>query len=187
MLAMNEFFGGSAMRHAYFSAATLAIAIAATAAGNAAAQDTVKIGLVMPMTGTVGAAGQEVVAAVKLYMAQHGYTVAGKKIELLIRDDGSIPDNAKRLAQELVVNDHVAILGAGTTPSAMSMAPISAEAKIPTVVMISGTSVVTERSPYYVRTCFTLGQQSGIIADWAIKNGSHKAVSVLSDWAPGTE
>src|ERR1700728_349011 len=185
MLAMNEFFGGSAMRHAYFSAATLAIAIAATAAGSATAQDTVKIGLVMPMTGTVGAAGQEVVAAVKLYMAQHGDMVAGKKIELLIRDDGSIPDNAKRLAQELVVNDHVAILGAGTTPSAMSMAPIATEGKVPTVVMISGTSVVTERSPYYVRTYFTLGQQSGIIADWAIKNGSRKAVSVLSDWAPG--
>src|SRR3984957_11308499 len=187
MFAMNEFFGGKAMRQTYFSAATLAIAIAATAAGSAAAQDTVKIGLVMPMTGTVGAAGQEVVAAIKLYVAQHGDMVAGKKIELLIRDDGSIPDNAKRLAQELAVNDKVAILGAGTTPSAMSMAPIATEAKIPTVVMISGTSVVTERSPYYVRTCFTLGQQSGIIADWAIKNGSHKAVSVLSDWAPGVE
>src|SRR5580700_5623547 len=195
MLAMNEFYRGNAMfflkkalRHSYFFAApTLAIAIAATAAGSAAAQDTVKIGLVMPMTGTVGAAGQEVVAAVKLYMAQHGDTVAGKKIELIIRDDGSIPDNAKRLAQELVVNDHVAILGAGTTPSAMSMAPIATEGKVPTVVMISGTSVVTERSPYYVRTCFTLGQQSGIIADWALKNGSRKAVSVLSDWAPGAE
>src|SRR5580700_8468367 len=186
MFAMNEFFGGNAMRHTFFAAA-LAITIAATTGGTAAAQDTVKIGLVLPMTGTVGAAGQEVAAAVKLYMAQHGDTVAGKKIELIIRDDGSIPDNAKRLAQELVVNDHVAILGAGTTPSAMSMAPIATEGKVPTVVMISGTSVVTERSPYYVRTCFTLGQESGIIADWALKNGSRKAVSVLSDWAPGAE
>src|SRR5580700_11351218 len=138
MFAKNELFGGNAMRHKYFAAAILAITIAATAAGTAAAQDTIKIGLVLPMTGTVGAAGQEVAAAVKLYMAQHGDTVAGQKIELIIRDDGSIPDNAKRLAQELVVNDKVAILGAGTTPSAMSMAPISAEAKIPTVVMISG-------------------------------------------------
>jgi branched-chain amino acid transport system substrate-binding protein len=175
------------MMHKYFAIAGLAIAAAAIGAGQAAADDTVKIGLVMPMTGTVGAAGQEAVAGIKLYMAQHGDTVAGKKIEILLRDDGSVPDVAKRLAQELVVNDHVAILGAGTTPSAMSMAPIATEAKIPTVVMISGTSVVTERSPYYVRTCFTLGQQSGIIADWAIKNGSHKAVSVLSDWAPGAE
>src|SRR5580700_7741055 len=187
MLTKNELPGGNVMRHNRFAAVSLAVALAAIATGTAAAQDTIKIGLVMPMTGTVGAAGQEVVAAVKLYMAQHGDMVAGKKIELLIRDDGSIPDNAKRLAQELAVNDKVAILAAGTTPSAMSMAPIATEAKVPTVVMISGTSVVTERSPYYVRTCFTLGQQSGIIADWAIKNGSHKAVSVLSDWAPGAE
>ena len=188
MFATNEFFGGK--RHAsatYFVAALWRSQLRRLQRGSAAAQDIVKIGLVLPMTGTVGAAGQEVAAAVKLYMAQHGDTVAGKKIELIIRDDGSIPDNAKRLAQELVVNDQVAILGAGTTPSAMSMAPIATEGKVPTVVMISGTSVVTERSPYYVRTCFTLGQQSGIIADWALKNGSKKAVSVLSDWAPGAE
>jgi branched-chain amino acid transport system substrate-binding protein len=175
------------MGHTRFATACLAIAVTAAGLGHAAAQDTIKIGIVMPMTGTVAAAGQEAVAGIKLYVAQHGDMVAGKKIELIIRDDASVPDNAKRLAQELVVNDKVAILGAGTTPSAMSMAPIATEAKIPTVVMISGTSVVVERSPYYVRTCFTLGQQSGIIADWAIKNGSRKTVSVLSDWAPGAE
>jgi branched-chain amino acid transport system substrate-binding protein len=81
----------------------------------------------------------------------------------------------------------VDLLGAGLSPTALSMAPIVTEAKIPTVVMISGTSVVTERSPYYVRTSFTLGQQSGIIADWAVQNGSKKAVSILSDFAPGAE
>jgi branched-chain amino acid transport system substrate-binding protein len=139
------------------------------------------------MTGTSAAVGREISDAAKLYVAQHGDTVAGKKIELIIRDDASVPDNAKRLAQELVVNDKVSFLGASLTPSAMSMAPIATEAKVATVVMVSGTSVVTERSPYYVRTSFTLGQQSGIIADWAIKNGSKKAVSVLSDWAPGAE
>jgi branched-chain amino acid transport system substrate-binding protein len=175
------------MKHQHLLAGYLAVAATALGIGTAFAEDTIKIGLVMPMTGTVGAAGQETIAGVRLYMAQHGDTVAGKKIEILLRDDGSVPDVAKRLAQELVVNDHVAILGAGTTPSAMSMAPIATEAKVPTVIMISGTSVVTERSPYYVRTSFTLGQQSGIIADWALKNGSRKAVSVLSDWAPGAE
>jgi len=178
------------MRHNHFShcfVGCLAVAMAALGAGNAAAQDTVKIGLVMPLTGALAAPGREIVDAAKLYMAQHGDTVAGKKIELIIRDDGSVPDNAKRLAQELVVNDKVSLLGAGSTPSAMSMAPIATQGKVPTVVMISGTSVVTERSPYYVRTCFTLGQQSGIMADWAIKNGSRKVVSVLSDWAPGAE
>jgi branched-chain amino acid transport system substrate-binding protein len=156
---------------------------------NVAAQnaETIKIGVVIPMTGVQGAVGREIADATKLYMAQHSDTVAGKKIELIIRDDGTIPDNAKRLAQELVVNDKVNFLGAGLTPSAMAMAPIATEAKVPTVIMVSGTSVVTERSPYYVRTSFTLGQQSGIIADWAVKNGSKKAVAVLSDWAPGAE
>jgi branched-chain amino acid transport system substrate-binding protein len=162
----------------------IALAIGADAA---AAQDTVKIGLVMPMTGTLGPAGQEAVAGAKLYMAQHGDVVAGKKIELIVRDDGTVPDVGKRLAQELVVNDKVQFLGAGSTPTALSMAPIVTEGKVPGVIMISGTSVATERSPYYVRTSFTLGQQAGIVADWAIKNGSKKAVMVMTDWAPGAE
>jgi branched-chain amino acid transport system substrate-binding protein len=166
--------------------AGLSLAASSAAAQNAA-PETIKIGLVMPMTGTSGAVGREISDATKLYIALHGDTVAGKKIELIIRDDQSIPDNAKRLAQELIVNDKVSFLGAGLTPSAMAMAPIATEGKVPTVVMVSGTSIVTEKSPYYVRTSFTLGQQSGIIADWAIKNGSKKAVSVLSDWAPGAE
>jgi len=152
-----------------------------------AQQQTLKIGLLVPLTGPFTPTGKQLTAGARLYMLQNGDTVAGKKIELIIRDDASVPDNAKRLAQEMIVNDKVNFLGACLTPSAMSMAPIATEGKVPTVVMISGTSVVTERSPYYVRTCFTLGQQSGIIADWALKNGSRKAVSVLSDWAPGAE
>ena len=176
------------MRHVHEYVAIAGLAIAATfGAHAAAAEDTIRIGLVMPMTGALSAPGREVVDGAKLYMAQHGDTVAGKKIELIVRDDGTSPDNSKRLAQDLIVNDKVAILGAGSSPAALSMAPIVTEAKIATVVMLSGTSVVTERSPYYVRTSFTLGQQSGIMADWAIKDGSRKAVSILSDFAPGAE
>ena len=170
-----------------FIVSCFAFAIAGLDAGGAGAQDVVKLGLVMPMTGALASNGREAVAAAKLYIAQHGDTVAGKKIEIIVKDDASIPDNGKRLAQELIVNDKVSLLGAGVTPTAMSMAPIVTEAKIATVVMISGTSVVTERSPYYVRTSFTLGQQSGIIADWAIQNGSKKVVSIFSDFAPGAE
>jgi branched-chain amino acid transport system substrate-binding protein len=163
------------------------VSIAVLNVSDAGAQDAIRIGLVMPMTGVLASNGREAVDAAKLYMAQHGDTVAGRRIELIVKDDGSIPDAGKRLAQELLVNDKVDLLGAGLSPTALSMAPIVTEAKIPAVVMISGTSVVTERSPYYVRTSFTLGQQSGIIADWAVQNGSQKAVSILSDFAPGAE
>jgi branched-chain amino acid transport system substrate-binding protein len=183
---MNPTFNfASRIRH--LIAGCFAFALAGLDAGAAGAQDAVKIGLVMPMTGALASNGREAVAAAKLYMTQHGDTVAGKKIELIVKDDGSIPDNGKRLAQELIINDKVSLLGAGVSPTALSMAPIVTEAKIPAVVMISGTSVVTERSPYYVRTSFTLGQQSGIIADWAIQNGSKKVVSIISDFAPGAE
>jgi len=175
------------MRSKFVLTGLLALAATGINVRSAAAQEVVKVGIVIPMTGTSAAVGREISDATKLYVAQHGNTVAGKKIDLIIKDDQSVPDNAKRLAQELIVNDKVHFLGAGLTPSAMSMAPIATEGKVATVVMVSGTSVVTDRSPYYVRTSFTLGQQAGIIADWAIKNGSKKAVSVLSDWAPGAE
>src|SRR5262245_37719541 len=175
------------MRSKFVLTGLLALAATGINVRSAAAQEVVKVGIVIPMTGTSAAVGREISDATKLYVAQHGNTVAGKKIELIIKDDQSVPDNAKRLAQELIVNEKVNFLGAGVTPSAMAMAPIATEGKVATVVMISGTSVVTERSPYYVRTSFTLGQQSGIIADWATENGSKKAASIVSDFAPGAE
>ena len=151
------------------------------------AQDVVKIGIVMPMTGSFAAAGRQVLAGIRLFVQQYGDSVAGKKVQVIIKDDASAPDLSKRIAQELIVMDKVSVIGAGPTPNALAIAPLSREAKIPIVLMISGTSSVTEASPYIVRTSFTLGQQSGIIADWAIKNGSRRAVVVHSDFAPGAE
>jgi len=101
----------SARHLRHFIAGCFAFAIAGLDAGGAAAQDAVKLGLVMPMTGALASNGREAVAAAKLYIAQHGDTVAGKKIELIVKDDASIPDNGKRLAQELIVNDKVSLLG----------------------------------------------------------------------------
>jgi branched-chain amino acid transport system substrate-binding protein len=171
-----------------FVTATIAFAAGALASSGAIAQDTVKIGLVLPLTGGLAPVGKQVEAGVKLYMSQHGSTVAGKKIELIIKDDGGVPDNSKRLAQELIVNDKVAIVGSALTPSAMAIGPLSTQAKTANVVMVSGTSrVINPGNPYMVRTSFTLGQQSGIIAEWAAKNGSKKVVIVQSDWAPGAE
>jgi hypothetical protein len=153
----------------------LAIVLAFPAA-QSRAQDVVKVGIVMPMTGSFAAAGRQVLAGISLFMRQNGDSVAGKKIQLIVKDDASVPDLSKRMAQELIITDHVSVMGVGLTPNALAIAPLSREAKIPTVLMISGTSTVTEASPYIVRTSFTLGQQSGIIAEWAVKNGSSARV-----------
>ena len=166
----------------------ISCAAAAHAVNGAHAQEANKIGLVLPLTGVLGPVGKQVQAGAQLYMQQHGATAAGKKIELIIKDDASVPDNSKRLAQELIVNDKVAVIGSGITPSAMAIGPLSTQSKTANVVTVSGTSgVINPNNPYMVRTSFTLGQQSGIIGEWAAKNGSKKIVIVQSDWAPGAE
>jgi branched-chain amino acid transport system substrate-binding protein len=154
----------------------------------AQAQETVKIGLILPMTGGQASTGKQIDNAVKLYMQQKGDTVAGKKIEVILRDDAAVPDNTKRLAQELIVNDKVNfIAGFGVTPAALAAAPLATQAKIPEIVMAAGTSIITERSPYIVRTSFTLAQSSTIIGDWAAKNGIKKVATLTSDYAPGND
>src|SRR3984893_13601816 len=165
-----------------------ALAAGAFVAGPATAQETVKIGLILPMSGQQASTGKQISAAVRLYQEQHGTTVAGKKIEVILKDDGAVPDNTKRIAQELIVNDKVNfIAGFGVTPAALAAAPLATQAKIPEIVMAAGTSIITERSPYIARTSFTLPQSSVIIADWAAKNGIKKVVTLVSDYAPGVD
>jgi branched-chain amino acid transport system substrate-binding protein len=166
----------------------IGIAFAATLAATGAFAEDLKVGVVLPLTGGLAPVGKQVQAGIKMYMDKNGATVAGKKIDLIIKDDAGVPDNSKRLAQELIVNDKVAVVGSGITPSAMAIGPLSTQAKTANVVMVSGTSgVINPNNPYMVRTSFTLGQQSGIIAEWAAKNGSKKVAIVQSDWAPGAE
>jgi len=152
------------------------------------AQQTVKIGLLVPLTGPFASTGKQLTAGTQLYMQQNGDTVAGKKIELIIKDDTGNADVTKRLAQELVVNDKVAVLaGFGLTPGALATAPIATEAKIPEVVMMAATSIITERSPYIVRTSFSVPQTTVPLAVWAAANGIKTVVTVVSDYAPGID
>ncbi len=168
---------------------TVALAVlAAFGAGTAQAQDKFKIGLILPMTGPFASTGKQIDAAVKLYMAQNGDTVAGKKVEVIVKDDTSAPDVTKRIAQELVVNDKVNVLaGFGLTPLALATAPIATQSKTPLVVMAAATSSITEASPFIIRTSFTLPQAAVGMADWAPKNGIKKVVTLVSDYGPGID
>ena len=167
----------------------LAAALVTAAATNAAsAQEVVKVGASFAMTGAgFSAAGRQAVAGARLYMQHHGNTVAGKKIELILRDDAGVADNARRLVQEMIVNDKVNIIAGGITPTVLAYGPLVTQAKLATVVMISGASVTTTASAYFVRTSFILSQSSWIMGEWAIKNGSKRVVTLVNEWAPGTE
>jgi branched-chain amino acid transport system substrate-binding protein len=176
------------MKKRMFLSAT-ALAVMAFAASSVLAQDgNFKIGLILPMTGQQASTGRQIEAAARLYMAQNGDTVAGRKIELIVKDDTSVPDVTKRIAQELVVNDKVNVLaGFGITPSALATAPIATQSKTPQVVMAAATSSITLASPYIVRTSFTLPQAAVGLADWAPKNGIKKVVTLVSDYGPGID
>ncbi|MEX3815694.1 ABC transporter substrate-binding protein [Paraburkholderia sp. BR13439] len=152
------------------------------------ADDVVKVGLIVPMSGPFASTGRQVDAAVKLYMAQHGDTVAGKKIQVFLKDDTDVPDTTKRLAQELIVKDHVSVLaGFGLTPLALAAAPLATQAKVPMIVMNAATAMITEQSPYIVRSGFTLPQNTLGIARWAPKNGIKKVVTLVADYGPGID
>ena len=153
------------------------------------AADPVKIGLILPMTGPFASTGRQITAACRFYMQQKGDTVAGRKVELILKDDtGLAPETTKRIAQEMVVQDKVtALAGFGLTPLAFAAAPVATEAKVPMIVMAAGTQVIPQRSPFIVRTGFTLPQTTSPIADWAFKNNIRRVFSMVTDFAPGLD
>jgi len=160
--------------------------IAATGAGLAA--DAIKVGVVIPLTGGFQSNGRQISAALKTFVATHGETAGGKQVEFIVKDDASTPDNALRLAQELVTKDHVSVLaGFGNTPTALSVAQLSKRAKVPQVVMVAATSAIMDASPYMLRTSWTIPQMANIIGEWAAKNGTKKFVSIVSDYGPGAD
>jgi branched-chain amino acid transport system substrate-binding protein len=165
-----------------------ALAAASLFLGAAQAQEPIRIGLVVPMTGPFASHGRQVNAAVKLFLAQNGSTVAGRKVEVLLKDDAGVADTTRREAQELVVNDKVTVLaGFGLTPLALATAPIATQSRTPMVVMCAATSIITERSPYIVRSGFTVPQITLGIADWSVKNKVRKVVTLVSDYGPGID
>jgi branched-chain amino acid transport system substrate-binding protein len=167
----------------------LAIVAAILAVSSAQAADTVKIGLIMAYSGQFADTATQMDNAIKLYVKQHGDTVAGRKIEFIRKDTGGPnPDVAKRLAQELIVRDGADIIAGFTlTPEALGAAGVSAEAKKFMVVMNAATSIITAKSPYIARTSLTIPQLENTFGAWAYKSGVRKVYTMVSDYGPGID
>lgn len=153
----------------------------------ASAQETVKIGVILPYSGPFADAANQLQAGIDLYIAKHGNEVAGKTIELVKKDTGGpAPDVAQRLAQELVVRDGVDIIaGFALTPEALGAAPIATEAQKLMVVMNAATSIVVEQSDYIVRTGVTIPQLNTVFGQWAFESGVKEAYTLVADYGPG--
>lgn len=166
-----------------------AVAPLAATFGSARAQGApFKVGLLTPLSGPFTSTGRQMEAGARLYMALNGTTVAGRKVELVVKDDTGTPDVTKRLAQELVVNDKVDVLaGFGLTPLALAAAPIATQSKTPMVNMLAATASVIDASPYMIRVSLTLPQITLGVAEWAPKNKIRRVVTLVSDYGPGID
>jgi branched-chain amino acid transport system substrate-binding protein len=168
----------------------LALSASAVAFGGfrVRADEPIKVGLILPMTGPFQSTGRQVDAAARLYVQQNPTTAQGRTVEIVTRDDAGVADSTRRIAQELVVNDKVAVLaGFGLTPLALAAAPIATRAKVPMIVMAAATASITDASPFVIRSSVTLPQNSSIAGDWAAKNGIKKVVTMVSDYGPGVD
>jgi branched-chain amino acid transport system substrate-binding protein len=165
-----------------------AIVLAAAWSAAATAQEPLKIGMVLETSGAFADFGMQMTNGARAYMKVHGDTVAGRKVQLIIKDTTGVPDVARRVAQELVTNDKVDFLaGFGLTPSALAVASLATEAKKPMIIMNAATSIITTRSPYIARVSFTLPQVTAPMATWAVKNGITKVYTLVSDFGPGID
>src|SRR5512143_2171153 len=158
-------------------------------ASPAAAEEPLKIGLIASFSGPFADYGKEIEAGMKAFMKLHGDRVAGRKVEVIVRDTtGPLPDVAKRHAQELVVREKVDFLaGFGLTPEALAVAEIATQAKKPMIVMNAATSVITVKSPYVARVSMTLAQDAAPLGTWAARNGIKKVFTLVADYGPGID
>jgi branched-chain amino acid transport system substrate-binding protein len=148
-----------------------------------------KIGFITSYSGSTAAASRVADAAIRAFIAQHGDTVAGRKVEVIRRDDtGPQPEVARRQAQELVVGDKVDFLaGIIYSPNAVAVGQVSAQSKTPFLVMNATQSRITHGDPYMARFSLTLSQLAAPIAKWALQNGLKRTYVIYLDYAPGID
>ncbi len=166
-----------------------ALAAGCVLAPSVPAQEPIRVGMILEMSGPFADIGRQLLDGARAYVKAHGDSVAGRKIELIVKDTtGASPEIAKRMAQQLVVNDKVDFLaGFGLTPNALAVAPLATEAKTPMIVMNAATSVITTRSLYVARVSFTLPQATAPLAAWAARNGVKEVYTLVSDYGPGID
>jgi branched-chain amino acid transport system substrate-binding protein len=154
-----------------------------------ASAEVVKVGIIATSSGGYARFGEQFRQAIDVYQKQHGKTVNGHTIEIVYRDDGGAdPAKARQLAEELILREHVQILGGfAWTPNALGVAELITQAKMPTLLFVAAASVITRQSPYFVRTSDTLAQIAAPYGKWAAMNGIKKVVTAIADFAPGID
>ena len=166
-----------------------AFAVFAAIGTTAAEADVIKVGVIGTMSGPYALFGQNFKMGIDAWVAQFGSKIGDHEVEFIYRDEESPnPAKSKALAQELLVKEKVQYLaGFYFTPNALAVAPLLEESKTPMIIFNAATSAIVEKSPYIVRTSYTMWQNTVPAAKVAYKNGSKKAAIAVSDYGPGID
>jgi branched-chain amino acid transport system substrate-binding protein len=168
----------------------LGVAALALALGGPAQAETVKIGVVLPFSGANADLGHQIDKAFDLYVKLHAKDIAPHKVEIIKRDEGP-PTGAvaKTVTTELITNDKVQVVtGFVFSPSAIALAPVITQAKVPMVIANAGTAWITNLSPYIVRLSFSMWHPAYPMGAYAHdKIGCKTAAMAYTDFPPGKD
>src|ERR1700731_3574250 len=158
--------------------------------GSGASAETVKVGVILPFSGVNADLGHQIDQAFDLYVKLHAKDIEPHKVELIKRDEGPPSGaEAKTAATELITRDKVKLLtGVFFSPSAIAIAPVVTQAKVPLVIANAGTAWITTLSPYIVRLSFSMWHPAYTMGTYAAeKLGCKTAAMGYTDFPPGKD
>jgi branched-chain amino acid transport system substrate-binding protein len=166
------------------------LALTASLSCGAHAQDRIKVGFMLPYSGTYAALGNAIENGFKLYVAEQGGKLGGREIEYFKVDDESNPAKAAENANRLIKRDQVDVL-IGTVHSgvAMALAKAAKDADTTLIVTNAGANAITGPlcGPGIFRTSFTNWQPAYAMGPVAFAKGHKTAVTITWKYAAGDE
>jgi branched-chain amino acid transport system substrate-binding protein len=159
------------------------------AISHAQAADPIKVGILGTTSGPYAIWGNSFKQTIDYFLDQNNGKNGNPTVEIIFRDvGGDNPPRARQLAQEMIVNDHVAIMGGlEFTTTVLGVTDVINQAKMPFVFFNSATAFVTDKSPYFVRASFTSWQNFVPLAQWTAEQGHKKCQMFIADYAPGQD
>jgi branched-chain amino acid transport system substrate-binding protein len=147
-----------------------------------------KIGVIMSFSGPGASLGRSVNASLDAWLAMHHNTIGGRPAVLIRRDDAHAPETARRLAQELIVQEKIDILmGGSSTPEAAALNEVSTQAKIPYFIINATSPGILAKAPYATRTSYLTPDFGPPLAKWLVKNGIKSVYAIVADYSSGAD
>jgi branched-chain amino acid transport system substrate-binding protein len=166
------------------AAAALAASLAAPITAWSQSGDPIKIGFLTVRTGALAAGGKQMEEGIQLFLKERNYTIAGRKVELIIQDTGGNPAGAKTKTQDLVERSKVdVIIGPLAAFEAIAIDDYIRQTKTPIVSCSAAAEDLTQRkpNPWFVRTAASSGQPNHAIGEYAAKDLKYKRIAIIAD------